>query len=337
MADKRNLVLNLFFLIGILTLGVMIWQIGVDVIWQNIRKIGWHFGSIIGLWAIVYLIKSSAFHVVIRDGSPESKRLTFLQIFKLTVSGYAINYITPFGLLGGEPYKILEMKPVLGIQKATSSVLLYAMMHFVSHFIFWMISIPILLLIAPSPSVPVKIVLILAAIASMLLMYWSFTVYTKGIVNKAVSFGIKLPYIGKRVRAYKLSNQEKIDEMDFLIADLYKNRKKDFFGSLSLELFSRYVLCLETVILMYAINAPITFSQSVVVESIQSFITNILFFMPLQLGSREGGFAMAFTILGLTAVQGVFVSLCLRIRELFWTVLGILLIKVKPIKDVQID
>ena len=137
MADKRKLVLNLFFLIGLLSLGVMIWQIGVDVIWGNIRKIGWHFGTIIGLWGLVYLVKSFAFHVVIRDGSPESKRFSFPLTFKLTVSGYAINYITPFGLLGGEPYKILEMKPILGIQKATSSVLLYAMMHFVSHFIFW--------------------------------------------------------------------------------------------------------------------------------------------------------------------------------------------------------
>ncbi|MDD3309613.1 MAG: lysylphosphatidylglycerol synthase domain-containing protein [Dysgonamonadaceae bacterium] len=332
MADKRKLVLNLFFLIGLLSLGVMIWQIGVDVIWGNIRKIGWHFGTIIGLWGLVYLVKSFAFHVVIRDGSPESKRFSFPLTFKLTVSGYAINYITPFGLLGGEPYKILEMKPILGIQKATSSVLLYAMMHFVSHFIFWMISIPLLLLIAPNPSIPVKIVLILAAIASMVLIYWSFTVYTKGIVNKAIRFSIKLPYIGKRMRAYKLSNQEKIDQMDFLIADLYKNRKKDFFGSLTLELISRYILCLETVVLMYAINSPVTFGQSVVVESVQSFITNILFFMPMQLGSREVGFAMAFTILGLIAGQGVLVSLCFRIRELFWTILGILLIKVKPIK-----
>ena len=305
--SKTKLATNLFFLLGFIILGFMLHKIGLDVIWNNIKLTKWWFAAIIGIWAVVYFINAIAFHTIIRDGSPEAKSIGFLRTFKLTISGYAINLITPFGLLGGEPYKIIELQPTLGIQKATSTVLLYMMMHFVSHFIFWMVSIP-------------------------LLLWWSFTVYSKGFVSKALSMAGKLPFAGKRVKAYKQKHMEKIEQMDFLIADLYKNRKKDFFKSLSLELLSRFVLCTEIIFMMHAIGRSVTFAQSVIVESIQSMVGNLFFFMPMQLGAREGGFILVFGILSLPAAHAVYVSLCIRIRELFWTLFGLGLIKVGKTK-----
>lgn len=330
MAKKSTIVTNLFFFIGIVILGWMLYGIGFDTVADNIRKTGWWFAAIIGLWTLVYLINAVSFHTIIRDGSPEAKKISFWRTLKLTISGYAINYITPFGLMGGEPYKVLELKDDLGVQKATSSVLLYAMMHFVSHFIFWMISIPMLLFLVPVISFTVKIVLIVTAVASMSLLYWSFTVCTRGFVSRGLSLGGKLPFFGKRIKAYKEKHIEKITQMDELIADLYKNRKKDFTISLSLELFARYFLCIEVILMLFPIGYPVTFAQSVMSESIATMIANLFFFMPLQLGAREGGFALAFGILAIPVAHGVYVSLCMRVREIVWTLIGLGLIRVKP-------
>lgn len=79
--------------------------------------------------------------------------------------------------------------------------------------------------------------------------------------------------------------------------------------------------------MMQAIKAPVTIVQSVLVESIQSLISNLFFFMPMQMGAREGGFVIIYGILSMPVAYGVFVSLSKRIRELFWTLVGILLIK----------
>lgn len=56
------------------------------------------------------------------------------------------------------------------------------------------------------------------------------------------------------------------------------------------------------------------------------------FFMPLQLGGREGGFLMSVSGLGLTTSAGIFVALIVRIRELIWTAIGLLFIKISKTK-----
>ena len=117
--------------------------------------------------------------------------------------------------------------------------------------------------------------------------------------------------------------------MDGLIADLYKNRKKDFVSSLGLELFARFFMCVEVILIMQAIGSPVSLGQGVLIESVQSLVSNLFFFMPMQMGAREGGFVLVYGILSLPAAYGVFVSLCKRIRELFWTMIGLLLIKTR--------
>lgn len=328
--NKTKIFTNLFFLIGIAFLAFLIYKIGIDVVWDNIKQTKWWFFAIVGIWGVVYLINAVSFHTIVKDGSEESTKVSFLKIYKLTISGYAINNITPFGLLGGEPYRIMKLKPTLGIQKATSSVLLYMMMHFVSHFIFWMLSIPLLFMVVPNISLSLRIILGIGGVASLLLLYWSFTVYSKGFIVKALTILSKFPFVGKKVRTYYRVHEEKIKQMDFLIADLYKNRKKDFIKSLSIELLSRYVQCIEIIFMLFAIGVPITFSKSVIIESIQSLVGNLFFFMPMQLGAREGGFLIVFGILSIAAAHGIFVSLSLRIRELIWSAIGLGLIKLEP-------
>lgn len=329
MSRKMKIARDAFFVLGVMALGIMIYKIGVHTIFDNLCKTGWWFFAIIGVWALVYIINALSFHTIIRDGSTESKTVRYLRTLKLTISGYAINYITPLGLLGGEPYRIMVLQRQLGAQKATSSVVLYAMMHFASHFIFWMLSVPMFLLIVPVISLSIKIILWAMIFGSVLLLCWAFYVFNHGVIHRAFRLGARLPFIGRKIEKYRSDHEEKLQEMDFLIMNLYKNRKKDFFTALGLELLSRYTLCLEVVIMMHSVHLPITFIQSVLTESFSSLFANMLFFAPLQLGTREGGFALAFGFLSIPTAYGIYVSLCTRIRELFWILVGITLVRIK--------
>ena len=120
--------------------------------------------------------------------------------------------------------------------------------------------------------------------------------------------------------------------MDFLIADLYTNRKKDFFLSLAVELFSRYISCLEVYFMVIPMNYEITYIQCVLIVSFATLVANIFFFAPMQMGTREGGFALAVSLLYVPAGLGVYIGLCTRIREFFWIIVGIGLMKLKSVR-----
>ena len=158
MSKKMKVFRDYFFFIGIAILFFMAYKLGWKTIVDNLGQTGWWFLAIVGVWIFVYLANALSLAIIIRDGSEESKRVSLMHLLKLTISAYSINYITPLAI-GGEPYKALELKPDLGTHKATSSVLLYVMMHYVSHFFFWMISVPLFLLIIPKIPPGVQIIL----------------------------------------------------------------------------------------------------------------------------------------------------------------------------------
>ena len=335
MSGKINKYHNYFFLIGVLVLAFMVYKLGIQTIYENLRNTGWWFIPIFGIWIIVYFFNAWSLNIIITDGTPESKKVKIRQLMKLTISAYAINYMTPLSI-GGEPYKALKLKDDLGTHKATSSVLLYVMMHYVSHFFFWLISIPVFIFIMPEVSGVIQIVLWAVFLSCVMLILWAYSVFTKGVIKNALSIATRFPFVGRKIRLYRDKNQHHLNEMDLLISDLYTNRKKDFFASLFVELISRYISCFEVYFMAIPLAFDLSFIQSYLIVSIATLIANIFFFAPMQMGTREGGFVLATTTLALPAGIGVYIGLCTRIRELFWIMIGVLLTKIKlPAKKYQ--
>lgn len=325
---STNLGRNLFFALGLIALVVIAWCIGWDVIVAHVQKTGWWFFAIIGMWLPIYLINTMAFNTIIRDDLPEHRIVPFLQVFKITLSGFALKAATPLGFVGGDPYKIMEFKPLLGLEKATSSVLLYTMTHISAHCIFWALSIVLAALFVPM-KLSLSIVLIATFLTFVILLMLLWKGYRKGMAVKAFSFFSRLPLVKKWVSPFREKYQAQLANIDAQISNLYGARRKAFITALSLEVIARILNCLEVYVILKPVNVDVSLIDSIVVYAFMSLFTNILFFSPMQIGTREGGFALALRALSLPAGLGIYVSLITRVRELFWMGVGILLMKVK--------
>ena len=333
---------NGFFAFGLLVLIVMVTQLDFAQVWSGLKHAGYWFFAVVALWAFLYVFNAAAWFVIIKAQVPKeeltrlSKELgkpvsatpfSFWWLYKVTVSGFALNYATPGGLMGGEPYRVMELAPKIGTARASSSVILYAMTHIFSHFWFWFISIFLYILTRP---VNVFMGTVLTIVGSFCILgLWFFMVgYRKGLAVRAMKILRHVPFVKRWARGFIEVHREQLDTVDQQIAALHNQNPKSFVLAVVLELLCRFGAALEVFFVLLILMPSVNYIQCVLILAFTSLFANMLFFMPLQLGGREGGFLMSVNGLGMTASAGTFVALIVRIRELIWTGIGLLLIKI---------
>jgi len=309
------------FVIGSGIFTYLVLDFGLDNILINLHKTGWYFIPVIGIWGFVYLFNAFAWKSVIGNGK---SYVPFHKIISLTISGFAINYITPIVGLGGEPYRIAELKETLGTSKALSTTLLYTMIHALSSFVFWMLIIVLAIALLPlTPAAKTSLIMIFIIFSGI--VYFFISRHKKGVVKSLLNITLKIPFINKYTTSLfgKMDSFQKVDDQ---ITELYLKRKLDFYLALFWETLARIIGSLENLFILKAIGIDISFQEALFISAVSSFVINMFFFMPLELGSREGGLVLVFTTIGITSSLGIYLGLVNRIRELFWIFIGLILI-----------
>lgn len=318
---------NIFWFFGIFAIVVMLctFDMDYDELWANVSKAGIWLPAVILLWVFIYYLNAWSWYVIIRDG--KSAKVPFWKIYKLTISGFAINYVTPAGLMGGEPYRVMELSPYVGMSKAASSVILYVMMHIFSHFWFWLSSVVLYVLVEP---VDWWMGIMLAGVAAVcsLAIYFFMKGYRNGMAVRALGMLCHVPFVKKWAKRFSEEKKEALERVDAQIAELHKQRKSTFYISLGLEFAARIAGCLEVYFILNIMTSGVSFLACILIMAFTSLFANLLFFSPMQLGTREGGFALATGGLAMPSAFGVYTGLITRVRELFWIVVGVLLMKV---------
>lgn len=139
----------------------------------------------------------------------------------------------------------------------------------------------------------------------------------------------RIPFIKNRMMKFIEKRRGNLEEIDLHIIDLFSKRRGTFYASTFFEFVARVIGCLEIYFIALALKASIGLFDSFVISSGSSLFANLIFFSPMQLGAREGGFILALKSIGLNGGMGIFMSLVTRIRELVWIFIGLILMKTK--------
>lgn len=335
---------NLFFFLGIAAVVVMLLTFDVSFIelWDHLCHAGYWLIPIIGVWIIVYALNALAWKAIIEGNIQGKMPVSFWRLYRLTITGYALNYATPVGGLGGEPYRIMELSKDIDKQHATSSVILYAMMHFFAHFWFWFISIFIYLALVMIGDLPINVTIGTTLGVIVVFCLFFFYLFSKGYKNGLVKYVLgvvaNIPGLKKWTLRFWARHSEAIGNIDKQIAALYGQDIRAFYRSLVLEYFSRVVQSSEVMfmLLLFGIDCgggwdglTLTFLHSILIVAFTTLFANLIGFLPMQLGVQEGGFVLSIAALGLSAALGIFVSIICRVREIIWIAIGMALMKIK--------
>ena len=82
---------NLFFVFGVAVLAVMLTLLDYREAWNGLTSTGYWFFAVVGLWGLLYLFNTATWYIIIRSGNGGKAGVSFLWLYKITGSGFALN------------------------------------------------------------------------------------------------------------------------------------------------------------------------------------------------------------------------------------------------------
>ncbi len=280
---------------------------------------------ILGVWFVNYLIQAITYGVIMRWRENGVKLSTLLRV---TISGFALNHVTPVGLVGGEFYRILEMKPQLGTPRAVSSTLTFTVMNTFAHVLFWLTG-TVLYFVCGCPGV---LGVTVAAGAMMALCAAGVILFLRnckrGLVLTVLTWLGKWPLIGHRVMTLVERKRATFEETDRDMEAFYR-RTGDFWKTILLEFAARILEAVEFCLIFQVLERDVSLAHCIMALSVGSLIGNLLAIIPMQMGTREMGVALGLSWVNIASPLSLTACIMSRIREIIYTAIGVGLMLVR--------
>lgn len=316
-----------FFLVGLGLFAFLVTEFGLEAILANVRRAGWSLAYVVVVWLGIYLLNTLSWSLVL---GAQGARIGFGRLFMVTVSGFVINYITPVVALGGEPYKVSALAGTLGAGRSVSAVVLYRMVHLLGHMLLLLAGVVAALVFLPLGDA-VNAALCAAGLLIGLVIGATLLGHRHGIFERLVRGLARVPLLGRLAKGLAAQGPA-LTEMDAAITEVYRDRRGTFYAAVLLEFLSRALMGAEVYLILHGVGVEVTFASALFLYLVYSIVINVMFFIPMNLGAREGGLYLGLESLALTPLLGVYLGIVMRLREFFWIVLGLLFLLFTPEK-----
>jgi hypothetical protein len=305
------------FLLGGALLTALVVHSGPLQLWRTISSSVWVVGPTVVLWGLVYACNARAWQLLMPDRPPE---FTFWRAYVLTISSFAMNYAIPSFSLGGEPLKVAGATPWVGRHAAVGSVVGFRFLHAIAHVIVFLTAvIPAAILLPHTPAI-----FAMLGVATAIFMgaaYFLLSQHRDGVFERGVVLLGKIPLL-RRLTSRLEANRERLQQLDCELTAIHATPGL-FKWAVATEVMGRLLSTCEYVVLLYGLGLGFDPVRAYVITNMASVLANILFFVPFEMGSKEGGAFVVFGWLGLDPSLGTSAALLTRVRELSWVAIGI--------------
>jgi uncharacterized protein (TIRG00374 family) len=310
------------FAVGATLFALLVRHIGPAEIVDNAAAVGWLFLPILLLYGVAYACNVAAWRLTMGDGA----RPGFWRTYAITVSGFSLNFVTPMVNAGGEPFRVAALAGWLGPRRAASSVVLHKMLHSLALLLVWLTALLLALAMLPRTA-PVVAPITVALTAVTALAALVLTGHQRGGLAHLLDLLHRLPLLDRLARRLE-PKRPVLVEMDQEIADFYHASPGRFWTALGLEYLSRSLWMVEYWLICIGVGIQASFTQAFLIGGLSSLIQNALFFVPYEVGTKEGSLYALFALAGLDPRAGVYTAIVSRARDMLWIGAGLGLLAV---------
>ena len=314
-----------FTIVGIIILLVLFKAFQAETI-EYLSRLGWEFWAwkfwlIVGIFLVNHIFLTYGWRVLI------DQKITPVQYVKMVlarIGGDATASINALGALAGEPLKALFVRDFIPIKTGLAAVVLDRTIHTVANVLLVLTGIFIAFFIL---NIPLYVIAVTFALFTAMLVFLIVVIIRQqsGIVEYIIT---RFPgwLVG---RIMTESRWEKLRALDAEISLIFTSRDttRHFYVSLAMHYFpvlASGVLEVYLIITFTGVSIPLHHALFVYIFGL--FLTSAIFFMPANIGTSEGSFSLALSLLGYSPALGFSVGIIRRLRSFAWSAIGMLVL-----------
>jgi len=288
--------------LGTLSLGILLWQIDVNVVRVALLQVGWGLALVLGQEVIAHLLNALGWRFAF--AREDAGAFTLGELIRLRVAGDAVNYLTPTATLGGEVARAAMLSDSRTIDVRASSVIVAKSTQTLAQAFFATAGLALVatqwISLAPTTSALPWALGVGLSIAILV----GFGAWPRwaGLVSVVWRRGF-----GARAVEFVRGHPGRVTLSTLMFALGY-----------AWGLFEAYWICRFLLI-------PVPIVTALAIEVLSITVDGILFMVPAKVGTQEGGKVAVFGALGLPATLGFAFGVVRHVRELVWAGLGVLL------------
>jgi uncharacterized protein (TIRG00374 family) len=308
----------LFLLLGLSLLVVLVTQIDLVKVRAYLAEMGWDFPLIFLPYIAVYCCDTLGWRLAFGP----SVSIPFHSLFLTRVAGEAINNITPFAYLGGEPVKahLLTRFHIPIIQGMAASIIAKLLISISQFFFVILGGMSALSHLATRPDLLWPLILLVIVAGGLLTgLTYSLRVGLFSILFRRLDRWNITPSFLERWRA-------QLRQLDETIVAFGRRYPSHLFLSWGLHFLGWALGTLEVLAIFHAVGIPISLREAMGIEALASVVKAVAFFIPGSLGVQDGGNVLLLTVFGYPSSLGLTFSLVRRMRELLWISLGLVVL-----------
>lgn len=295
---------------GLAVLLGVLWTLGVEATWTEVRKVGWMFPAIVMLGGLRFLVRAGAWVICIEP----PHRLRLRDAFAAVLAGDALGNLTPLGPLVGEPAKATYARRHVAAQPALTGLAVENILY------------------------TLATAAMIAAGTIALLFTFELPAQIRELSEIAVGGMVLLITVGLLVlwrRPAVLSRwiplapgapaDSRVSRLRTLEHDIYSfasRRPGALVPAILLELGFHALGVLETHLTLWSLGTAPSLMTSFIFETASRLLVVAFKVVPLQLGVAEVGLAAFAPLVGLDKTVGLAFSLIRKARVVVWQLIG---------------
>lgn len=311
-SSRRHLLTVVCTLGGVILFAYVIRGAGTADIVEGVRRVGWGLVIVLVLAGLRFAIRAACWRMCM----PAGASLGFMRALSAFLAGDAVGSVTPLGLLASEPTKILLTRHHLATSESVASLAVENLIYIASVAVMVAIGLAVVLVTVPLP-----------------------IVWQEGIVASLIAgvfFGSVALWLLRgtwdTTRGTRPAWRQRLASVRLAVVRFSAGNPQRLWQAFTLDLLFHALAVLEVFLTLRWLlgDTSPTIAQAIVFEALNRVMTVAFKFVPFRIGIDEALSGAVAPALALNPAAGVSLAVVRKVRSVFWSAAGLLIVAAHP-------